>query len=132
MYMYSIYQIHLFIYNLSTCTCIWSVYLSIYLSIICIYLTYSWRPILDHIDTKYEKYINDESRVSRGITEDYRIHCCLYFIPPNGHGWVLYMCNKWCTKCEVCSMWCADCEIHVLVMCNVWCSQCDVCIMWCV
>lgn len=48
--------------------------------------TNCWRPILDHIDTKYEKYINDESRVSRGITEDHRIHCCLYFIPPNGHG----------------------------------------------
>ncbi|XP_019849327.1 PREDICTED: septin-7-like isoform X2 [Amphimedon queenslandica] len=45
-----------------------------------------WRPIVDYIDSKYEKYLNDESRVNRGYTEDYRIHCCLYFIPPNGHG----------------------------------------------
>lgn len=46
----------------------------------------SWRPIVQYIESKYEKYLNDESRVNRGYTEDYRIHCCLYFIPPNGHG----------------------------------------------
>ncbi len=46
----------------------------------------SWRPILDRIETKYEKYLNDESKVTREVIEDYRIHCCLYFIPPNGHG----------------------------------------------
>jgi septin 7 len=48
--------------------------------------TQCWRPILEYIETKYEKYLNDESKVVRGYTEDYRVHCCLYFIPPNGHG----------------------------------------------
>ena len=48
----------------------------------------SWRPILDHIESKYEKFLNDESRVNRGVTSDHRVHCCLYFVPPNGHGLV--------------------------------------------
>ena len=47
---------------------------------------FSWPPILEYIESKYEKYLNDESRVNRGQIEDYRVHCCLYFIPPNGHG----------------------------------------------
>eukprot|EP00731_Ephydatia_muelleri_P026284 Em0018g384a len=45
-----------------------------------------WSPILNFIDKKYEDYLNEESRVSRNQLEDYRVHCCMYFIPPNGHG----------------------------------------------
>lgn len=44
-----------------------------------------WQPIISFIDSKYEEYLNEESRVVRGRLEDHRIHCCLYFIAP-GHG----------------------------------------------
>lgn len=48
----------------------------------------SWQPIIDHIDSKFEDYLNSESRVNRRQMPDSRIHCCLYFIAPSGHGWV--------------------------------------------
>ncbi|XP_022242264.1 septin-7-like isoform X3 [Limulus polyphemus] len=44
-----------------------------------------WQPIVDFIDTKYEDFLNAESRVHRTSITDSRIHCCLYFISP-GHG----------------------------------------------
>ena len=47
---------------------------------------HSWSPILNFIDKKYEDYLNEESHVTRSQLEDYRVHCCMYFIPPNGHG----------------------------------------------
>lgn len=47
---------------------------------------FSWFPIIQHIDSKYEEYLNEESRVVRDVLEDQRIHCCLYFIAPTGHG----------------------------------------------
>uniref|UniRef100_A0AAQ5Z9Q4 Septin n=1 Tax=Amphiprion ocellaris TaxID=80972 RepID=A0AAQ5Z9Q4_AMPOC len=43
-------------------------------------------PIIDHIDSKFEDYLNSESRVNRRQMPDSRIHCCLYFIAPSGHG----------------------------------------------
>ncbi|XP_075902983.1 septin 7b isoform X1 [Nelusetta ayraudi] len=45
-----------------------------------------WQPIIDHIDSKFEDYLNAESRVNRRQMPDSRIHCCLYFIAPSGHG----------------------------------------------
>lgn len=45
-----------------------------------------WQPILNHIDAQFEDYLNQESRVTRGMSSDHRVHCCLYFIRPNGHG----------------------------------------------
>lgn len=45
-----------------------------------------WNPIINFIDSKFDEYLNAESRVVRGFLEDMRVHCCLYFIPPNGHG----------------------------------------------
>ncbi|KAG7239752.1 hypothetical protein INR49_028406, partial [Caranx melampygus] len=44
-----------------------------------------WQPIIDHIDSKFEDYLNSESRVNRRQMPDSRIHCCLYFIAPSGH-----------------------------------------------
>ncbi|TRY90926.1 hypothetical protein DNTS_014451, partial [Danionella cerebrum] len=46
----------------------------------------SWQPVIDHIDSKFEDYLNAESRVNRRQMPDSRIHCCLYFIAPSGHG----------------------------------------------
>uniref|UniRef100_A0A8B9L1H1 Septin-7 n=1 Tax=Astyanax mexicanus TaxID=7994 RepID=A0A8B9L1H1_ASTMX len=49
---------------------------------------YLWNefPVTDHIDSKFEDYLNAESRVNRRQMPDSRIHCCLYFIAPSGHG----------------------------------------------
>ena len=46
----------------------------------------SWQPIVDYIESHYEEYLNNESRVSRKKMPDNRVHCCLYFIAPTGHG----------------------------------------------
>ncbi|CAF3183602.1 unnamed protein product [Rotaria socialis] len=46
-----------------------------------------WQPIIDYIDSKYEEYLNAESRVVRKAhITDNRVHCCLYFITPTGHS----------------------------------------------
>uniref|UniRef100_A0A8C1NRX8 Septin n=1 Tax=Cyprinus carpio TaxID=7962 RepID=A0A8C1NRX8_CYPCA len=45
-----------------------------------------WQPVIDHIDSKFEDYLNSESRVNRRQMPDSRVHCCLYFIAPSGHG----------------------------------------------
>lgn len=45
-----------------------------------------WQPIIDYIESKYEEYLNAESRVNRRTLADSRVHCCLYFIAPSGHG----------------------------------------------
>lgn len=53
--------------------------------IIIIYL-FSWAPIIDFVESKYEEYLTAESRVHRKAISDSRVHCCLYFIAPSGHG----------------------------------------------
>lgn len=45
-----------------------------------------WQPVIDYIESKYEEYLNAESRVHRSIIPDSRVHCCLYFIAPSGHS----------------------------------------------
>ncbi|XP_059477363.1 septin-7 isoform X2 [Neocloeon triangulifer] len=59
-----------------------------------------WQPVLDYVEARYEEYLNHESRVTRqapaavvatATTQpqpplDGRVHCCLYFIAPSGHG----------------------------------------------
>ncbi|XKL64276.1 hypothetical protein PGB90_004362 [Kerria lacca] len=45
-----------------------------------------WQPIIDYIESRYEEYLNAESRVNRKPISDTRVHCCLYFIAPSGHG----------------------------------------------
>uniref|UniRef100_A0A667ZI33 Septin n=1 Tax=Myripristis murdjan TaxID=586833 RepID=A0A667ZI33_9TELE len=47
---------------------------------------FCWQPVIDHIDSKFEDYLNAESRVNRRQMPDNRVHCCLYFIAPSGHG----------------------------------------------
>ncbi|KAI2652592.1 Septin-7 [Labeo rohita] len=48
--------------------------------------TPGWQPVIDHIDSKFEDYLNAESRVNRRQMPDSRVHSCLYFIAPSGHG----------------------------------------------
>uniref|UniRef100_A0A8I5ZW51 Septin n=1 Tax=Rattus norvegicus TaxID=10116 RepID=A0A8I5ZW51_RAT len=45
-----------------------------------------WQPVIDYIDSKFEDYLNAESRVNRRQMPDNRVQCCLYFIVPSGHG----------------------------------------------
>lgn len=45
-----------------------------------------WQPIIEYIESKYEDYLNSEARVTRKQIPDQRVHCCLYFIQPSGHG----------------------------------------------
>ena len=42
-------------------------------------------PILSYINEMYEEYFENESKINRLSVEDRRVHCCLYFISPNGH-----------------------------------------------
>lgn len=45
-----------------------------------------WQPIIEFINEKYDQYFRDESGLNRRNIEDHRVHCCLYFIDPTGHG----------------------------------------------
>ncbi|XP_053735090.1 septin-5-like isoform X5 [Synchiropus splendidus] len=45
-----------------------------------------WRRVIDFIDQQFEQYFRDESGLNRKNIQDNRVHCCLYFIPPFGHG----------------------------------------------
>eukprot|EP00116_Pleurobrachia_bachei_P011483 sb/3471745/ len=46
-----------------------------------------WLPIYDHINKQFDGYLKEErSVVRRKQIPDSRIHCCLYFIAPTGHG----------------------------------------------
>jgi len=48
----------------------------------------SFGPIVDHVDNQFEAYLQEELKIKRNLSgcHDSRIHACLYFITPNGHG----------------------------------------------
>ncbi|KAK3084955.1 hypothetical protein FSP39_022047 [Pinctada imbricata] len=46
----------------------------------------NWRPIVDYVDRQFDQYYQAESGVNRKNIQDTRVHCCLYFISPYGHG----------------------------------------------
>lgn len=48
--------------------------------------TDSWKPIVDEINSRYDHYLEAESRVNRSTITDNRIHALLYFIEPTGHS----------------------------------------------
>lgn len=44
-------------------------------------------PICDYVNAQFESYLKDEIAVNRPQhIEDHRVHCCVYFIAPSGHG----------------------------------------------
>jgi len=45
-----------------------------------------YQPILEYIDSQFERYLHDESGLNRRNISDNRVHCCFYFISPTGHG----------------------------------------------
>ncbi|VEL29022.1 unnamed protein product [Protopolystoma xenopodis] len=48
----------------------------------------STKPVLEFIDEQYEKYLQEELKIKRNVSNlhDTRIHACLYFISPTGHS----------------------------------------------
>uniref|UniRef100_A0AAY5KKJ1 Septin-type G domain-containing protein n=1 Tax=Esox lucius TaxID=8010 RepID=A0AAY5KKJ1_ESOLU len=47
---------------------------------------YSYKGISDYIDCQFEQYRKEEVGLERRHIRDNRVHCCLYFISPFGHG----------------------------------------------
>lgn len=45
-----------------------------------------WKPVVDHIEHRYEEYLNAETRLHRTNVPDNRVHVCLYFIQASGHS----------------------------------------------
>lgn len=48
----------------------------------------SYRAVVDYIDAQFEAYLQEELKIKRSLNNyhDTRIHICLYFICPTGHG----------------------------------------------
>ncbi|CAI9741384.1 septin-2-like isoform X2 [Octopus vulgaris] len=44
------------------------------------------KPIINYIDSQFDQYFKDESGLNRKNIQDNRVHCCLYFVSPFGHG----------------------------------------------
>lgn len=47
-----------------------------------------WKTVERYVDEQFNKFFQDESGLNRKNIQDHRVHCCLYFVPPYGHGWV--------------------------------------------
>ena len=49
----------------------------------------SAKIIVDFLNEQFELYLKEELKVNRSLVdyEDTRIHACLYFISPTGHGY---------------------------------------------
>ncbi|KAA0193138.1 hypothetical protein HAZT_HAZT009429, partial [Hyalella azteca] len=45
-----------------------------------------WKSVERYVDEQFNKYFQDESGLNRRNIQDHRVHCCLYFVPPYGHG----------------------------------------------
>lgn len=48
----------------------------------------SFKAVVDYIDAQFESYLQEELKIKRSLSSchDSRIHVCLYFICPTGHG----------------------------------------------
>lgn len=48
----------------------------------------SFKAVVDYIDAQFETYLQEELKIKRSLVacHDSRIHACLYFICPTGHG----------------------------------------------
>lgn len=50
---------------------------------------FSAQVIVNYINAQFEMYLKEELKVKRFLAryDDTRIHACLYFISPTGHGY---------------------------------------------
>jgi cell division control protein 12 len=55
-----------------------------------------WQPLAKFIDDQHETQLKQESRPVRDRQSDSRVHACLYFIPPTGHG-----CVSWSMRGDI-------------------------------
>ncbi|CAG0913514.1 unnamed protein product [Notodromas monacha] len=48
----------------------------------------SFQSIVQYIEQQFEAYLQEELKIKRSLNvyHDTRVHCCLYFICPTGHG----------------------------------------------
>ncbi|KAI8082968.1 Septin-domain-containing protein [Halteromyces radiatus] len=46
----------------------------------------SWLPVVEFLDDQHESYMRQEQQPVRKGIIDMRVHACLYFIRPTGHG----------------------------------------------
>ncbi|XP_023215458.1 septin-5-like [Centruroides sculpturatus] len=46
----------------------------------------NYKTIEKYIDEQFNQFFKDESGLNRKNIVDNRVHCCLYFVPPFGHG----------------------------------------------
>ncbi|XP_055862045.1 septin-2-like isoform X1 [Biomphalaria glabrata] len=46
----------------------------------------SQKSLIEYVDKQFEQYYEDECGLNRRNIVDNRVHCCLYFISPYGHG----------------------------------------------
>lgn len=60
----------------------------------------------DYIDQQFEQYFRDESGLNRKNIQDNRVHCCLYFISPFGHGYERPQRYSRSDPRAVASLWC--------------------------
>ncbi len=45
-----------------------------------------WDPVISYVESQYEAFLDAETRVNRVALPDNRVHACLYFVAPSGHG----------------------------------------------
>jgi len=45
-----------------------------------------WDPVISFVESQYDNFLDAETRVNRVEMPDARVHSCLYFIAPSGHG----------------------------------------------
>merc|ERR1712223_91338 len=45
-----------------------------------------WDPVISFVESQYDAFLDAETRVNRVEMRDARVHSCLYFISPSGHG----------------------------------------------
>ncbi|KAH9498688.1 Septin-5 [Bulinus truncatus] len=46
----------------------------------------SQKALIEYVDQQFKQYYDDECGLNRRNIVDNRVHCCLYFISPYGHG----------------------------------------------
>lgn len=46
----------------------------------------SWKPIVDEINSRFDQYLEQETKVNRTTVADNRVDALLYFIEPTGHS----------------------------------------------
>ena len=57
----------------------------------------SFKSIVDYIDSQFESWLQEELKIKRNLSayHDSRVHVCLYFITPNGHGLKVTLASHW-------------------------------------